>query len=75
MKRLFALMIAALAATAGAEATRAQTRLVVYTTLEQEFIDGFRKAFEADNPDIRIDFLRDATGVITARLQAEKATP
>ena len=75
MKRLLALMIAALAATAGAEATRAQTRLVVYTTLEQEFIDGFRKAFEADNPDIRIDFLRDATGVITARLQAEKATP
>jgi iron(III) transport system substrate-binding protein len=75
MKRLFALMIAALAATAGAEAARAQTRLVVYTTLEQEFIDGFRKAFEADHPDIRIDFLRDATGVITARLQAEKATP
>ncbi|MFM8990334.1 MAG: putative 2-aminoethylphosphonate ABC transporter substrate-binding protein [Alphaproteobacteria bacterium] len=75
MKRLFALMLAALAATAGAEATRAQARLVVYTTLEQEFIDGFRKAFEADNPDIRIEFLRDSTGVITARLQAEKATP
>ncbi|MFM8678173.1 MAG: putative 2-aminoethylphosphonate ABC transporter substrate-binding protein [Alphaproteobacteria bacterium] len=75
MKRLFALMLAALAATGGAEATRAQARLVVYTTLEQEFIDGFRKAFEADNPDIRIEFLRDATGVITARLQAEKATP
>jgi iron(III) transport system substrate-binding protein len=53
----------------------AQTPLVVYTTLEQEYLDGFRRAFEADNPDIRIDFLRDATGVITARLQAEKATP
>ncbi|MBM3479164.1 MAG: putative 2-aminoethylphosphonate ABC transporter substrate-binding protein [Alphaproteobacteria bacterium] len=75
MKRLFALMLAALAATAGAEASRAQARLVVYTTLEQEFIDGFRKAFEADHPDIRIEFLRDSTGVITARLQAEKATP
>ncbi|MBM3626673.1 MAG: putative 2-aminoethylphosphonate ABC transporter substrate-binding protein [Alphaproteobacteria bacterium] len=75
MKRLFALMLAALAATAGAEATRAQARLVVYTTLEQEFIDGFRKAFEADHPDIQIEFLRDSTGVITARLQAEKATP
>jgi iron(III) transport system substrate-binding protein len=53
----------------------AQTTLVVYSTLEQEFIDGFRRAFEADNPDIRIEFLRDSTGVITARLQAEKATP
>jgi iron(III) transport system substrate-binding protein len=53
----------------------AQTTLVVYSTLEQEYIDGFRRAFEADNPDIRIEFLRDSTGVITARLQAEKATP
>jgi iron(III) transport system substrate-binding protein len=53
----------------------AQTTLVVYSTLEQEYIDGFRRAFEADNPDIKIDFLRDATGVITARLQAEKAQP
>ncbi len=51
------------------------TTLVVYSTLEQEFIDGFRQAFEADNPDIKIEFLRDSTGVITARLQAEKATP
>jgi len=51
------------------------TTLVVYSTLEQEYIDGFRQAFEADNPDIKIAFLRDSTGVITARLQAEKATP
>ena len=66
-------LLATLAGAVGPAA--AQTTLVVYTTLEQEYLDGFRRAFEADNPDIRIDFLRDATGVITARLQAEKATP
>lgn len=66
-------LLATLAGAVGPAA--AQTTLVVYTTLEQEYLDGFRRAFEADNPGIRIDFLRDATGVITARLQAEKATP
>ena len=59
----------------GAGSAAAGTTLVVYSTLEQEYIDGFRKAFEADNPDIRIEFLRDSTGVITARLQAEKTQP
>ena len=54
---------------------QARTKLVVYSTLEQEYIEGFRKEFEADNPDIAIEFLRDSTGVITARLQAEKARP
>jgi iron(III) transport system substrate-binding protein len=72
----FLLFVAALSATLGTGPfAGAQTRLVVYTTLEQEFLDGFRNAFEADNPDIGIDFLRDSTGVITARLQAEKSTP
>src|SRR5262245_66499623 len=52
-----------------------KTRLNVYSTLEQEYIDGFRKAFEADNPDVEIAFLRDSTGVITARLQSEKERP
>jgi iron(III) transport system substrate-binding protein len=76
MRRSFILSIVAAAAVCTlAAGAVAQTSLSVYTTLEQEFLDGFRKAFEADNPDIRIDFLRDSTGVITARLQAEKATP
>lgn len=76
MRRSFILSIAAAAAFCSmAAGAVAQTSLSVYTTLEQEFLDGFRKAFEADNPDIRIDFLRDSTGIITARLQAEKATP
>jgi len=68
-------VVAAAAVCMIAAGAAARTSLSVYTTLEQEFLDGFRKAFEADNPDIRIDFLRDSTGVVTARLQAEKAAP
>ena len=66
---------ALLAAFALSSAAPAKTKLVVYSTLEQEYIEGFRKAFEAEHPDIEIEFLRDSTGVITARLQAEKARP
>jgi len=73
--RLFMLVMACLTALAMPVRGGAQTILTVYSTLEQEFIDGFRKAFETDNPDLRIAFLRDATGTITARLQAERATP
>lgn len=53
----------------------AQTQLSVFTTLDLEQIEPFRKAFEADNPDIRVVLLRDATGVVTARVMAEKANP
>jgi len=75
-RNAFLAILAAAAISVGAAmGAAAQTMLSVYTTLEQEFLDGFRKAFAADNPDIRLEFLRDSTGVITARLQAEKATP
>lgn len=53
----------------------AQTSLVVFSTLDIEQIEPFRKAFEADNPDIKIVLQRDSTGVIAARAMAEKANP
>ena len=49
-----------------------RTRLQVYTTLEVEHIADFKKSFEADNRDIEIVWLRDATGVVTARILAEQ---
>jgi iron(III) transport system substrate-binding protein len=48
-----------------------RTQLVVHTTLEPDNIADYKKAFEADNPDIEILWSRDATGVITARIVAE----
>jgi iron(III) transport system substrate-binding protein len=70
-----AAMALALTVTAGAAEAQTKTRLVVYSTLEPEHIDTYRKAFEADNPDIEIALVNDATGVLTARLLAEKDRP
>ena len=51
-----------------------KTRLTVYTALENDQLDPFKKAFEADNPTIEIAWVRDSTGVMTAKLVAEKDT-
>jgi len=61
------LMLAAVSASA-----QQRTRLQVYTTLEVANIADFKKAFEADNRDIEIVWLRDSTGVVTARILAEQ---
>lgn len=58
----------------GATAAMAQDRirLEVYSTLETENLNDFKKAFEAENRDIEILWNRDSTGVITARVLAEQ---
>jgi len=60
-------MVAASAATA-----QDRTRLEVYSTLEIENLNDFKKTFEADNPDIEILWNRDSTGVVTAKILAEQ---
>jgi iron(III) transport system substrate-binding protein len=68
---LVALSVAAFAAPALAQ----KTRLTVYTALENDQLDPFKKAFEADNPTIEIAWVRDSTGVVAAKLMAEKDNP
>lgn len=60
-------MVAASAATA-----QDRTRLEVYSTLEIENLNDFKKTFEAENPDIEILWNRDSTGVVTAKILAEQ---
>jgi iron(III) transport system substrate-binding protein len=68
--------LAGLAAVAFASPALAQkTRLTVYTALENDQLDPFKKAFEADNPTIEIAWVRDSTGVVAAKLMAEKDNP
>lgn len=47
-----------------------RTKITVYSTLEPENVNEFKAAFEADNPDLEIVWIRDSTGVITARILA-----
>lgn len=53
----------------------AKTELTVYTALEAEQLKTYKKAFEQANPDIEIKWVRDSTGIITAKLLAEKDRP
>ncbi len=49
--------------------------LTVYTAVEAEDLKKYQKAFEKDNPDIKIKWVRDSTGIVTAKLLAEKENP
>ncbi|MGE3540951.1 MAG: putative 2-aminoethylphosphonate ABC transporter substrate-binding protein [Candidatus Tectimicrobiota bacterium] len=53
----------------------AKTTLLVYTALEADQLKAYKQAFEQDNPDIELRWVRDSTGVITAKLLAEKTNP
>ncbi len=52
-----------------------KTRITVYTSLENDQIAPYKAAFEAVTPDVEIAWVRDSTGIITARLLAEKDNP
>jgi iron(III) transport system substrate-binding protein len=66
-------LLGLLAATTGAFAQK--TQLLVYTALETDQIKAYQEGFNKVYPDIEIKWVRDSTGVITAKLLAEKANP
>ncbi len=77
MRRSFvlkSLLLAGLAAIAGT-ALAQKTQLLVYTALETDQIKAYAEGFNKLHPDIEIKWVRDSTGVITAKLLAEKNNP
>lgn len=53
----------------------AATELTVYTAVEAEDLQRYAETFNADHPDIKINWVRDSTGIVTAKLLAEKNNP
>ena len=53
----------------------AKTELTVYTAVEAEDLKRYAAAFNEDYPDIEIKWVRDSTGIVTAKLLAEKNNP
>jgi iron(III) transport system substrate-binding protein len=53
----------------------AQTELTVYTAVEAEDLKRYAETFNKDHPDIKINWVRDSTGIVTAKLLAEKNNP
>ena len=53
----------------------AATELTVYTAVEAEDLARYAEIFNQDHPDIEIKWVRDSTGIVTAKLLAEKNNP
>ncbi|HUS53562.1 MAG TPA: putative 2-aminoethylphosphonate ABC transporter substrate-binding protein [Thermohalobaculum sp.] len=49
--------------------------LTVYTAVEAEDLVRYAETFNKDHPDIVVNWVRDSTGIITAKLLAEKNNP
>lgn len=49
--------------------------LTVYTAVEAEDLKRYAEEFNKSHPDIKINWVRDSTGIITAKLLAEKNNP
>jgi iron(III) transport system substrate-binding protein len=74
--RLFTGAVMAVAGTALlAGQAWAATELTVYTAVEAEDLKRYAAAFNEDYPDIEIKWVRDSTGIVTAKLLAEKNNP
>jgi iron(III) transport system substrate-binding protein len=52
-----------------------KTQLLVYTALETDQLKAYEQGFYKEVPDVEIRWVRDSTGVITAKLLAEKSNP
>jgi iron(III) transport system substrate-binding protein len=74
-RRLTAFAAGLCLALASGLAMAQKTSLTVYTALETDQLKAYQTAFEKANPDISITWVRDSTGIITARLLAEKESP
>ncbi|MCG8492824.1 MAG: extracellular solute-binding protein, partial [Sneathiellales bacterium] len=64
--------VAGVVAIAGAASA---AELTVYTAVEAEDLKKYAAKFNEDHPDIKINWVRDSTGIITAKLLAEKNNP
>lgn len=60
---------------AGSISVSANTELTVYTALEADQLKMYQTSFNEEYPDIEIKWVRDSTGVVTAKLLAEKENP
>jgi len=68
-------LLACVALSWAASASAQKTTLLVYTALETDQLKAYQEGFNKAYPDIDLKWVRDSTGVITAKLLAEKGNP
>ena len=67
--------LALLAGTALCSLAVNATELTVYTAVEAEDLKKYAARFNEQHPDIKVNWVRDSTGIVTAKLLAEKENP
>jgi iron(III) transport system substrate-binding protein len=75
LKRLLQLLALSALALSASLALAQRTPILVYTALETDQLKSYKDTFEKSVKDVEIRWVRDSTGVITAKLLAEKANP
>jgi iron(III) transport system substrate-binding protein len=75
MKRLLIALLCLGACSPASAPTPKVTTLTVYTAAEADQLPAYEKAFERTHPEVDLVWVRDSTGVVTAKLLAEKAAP
>ncbi len=75
MKTLFRMFALSLIMVLGISSYAAAEELLVYTALEDDEIPGYLELFKKAHPDIDVKIVRDSTGIITAKILAEKDNP
>jgi iron(III) transport system substrate-binding protein len=73
LKLTFSLLVA-MALFLGWTAAQAEN-LLVYTALEDDEIPRYLALFKKSHPNINVQIVRDSTGIVTAKLLAEKDNP
>ena len=67
--------LAAMLAGCGGSAAADPKSIIVYTALEDAQLAAYLASFKTQHPDIDVKIVRDSTGIITAKLLAEKGDP
>jgi len=75
LRTLLGTSVAAVLLAATSFNATAATELTVYTAVEAEDLKRYAETFNQDHPDIKINWVRDSTGIVTAKLLAEKNNP
>jgi iron(III) transport system substrate-binding protein len=70
---ILAAILSACASAAKGKSTSGE--ITVYTALEDDQIAVYLPLFNAKYPEIRVNIVRDSTGIVTAKLLAEKGNP
>ena len=75
LKRAAGALVALAVAAVPAIAQQSKTKVTLYTALEADQLAPYKAAIEKAVPEAEVEWVRDSTGVITARFLAEKDSP